>query len=139
RAVLHPDRGLIVALTIAQALDRLIQVVRRAVRIDVDDLDGDIGILRAGGDVEGRLDRAADFDPVLQGLRGVDQNVRAGFHFALIEGASGDGIAGAADVAAVRGDGIHRVVVEAAGCVRGRRRAGEPAVAGEGVGLAERA
>src|SRR6187402_3697013 len=39
---LHPHFGLVVAVAVAHALDRLVEVERAAVRIDVDDLDGEV-------------------------------------------------------------------------------------------------
>ncbi len=70
----HPD-GFVVAFTVAEALDGLVEVVGRAVGEDVDDFDGDVGVLDVGGDVEGCGDGAADLDSFLQRLGGVDEDV----------------------------------------------------------------
>ncbi len=116
--LLHPD-GLVVALAVAKALDGLVEVVGGAVGQDVDDLDGDVGVLDVGGDVERSGDGAADFDAFLQRLGGVDEDVGALLHLALVERAAvaGDGVGSAADVAAVAGCGVHGIVGEVIGDV----------------------
>src|SRR5258707_9614422 len=65
----HPD-GLVVAITVAEALDSLVQVVGSAVGKDVDDFYGDVGVLHVGRDVDRSGDGAADFDSLPQRLRG---------------------------------------------------------------------
>ena len=47
----HPRQRLVVALAVPEALDRLVQVVRAAVGVDVEHLDGDVGVLHVGRDV----------------------------------------------------------------------------------------
>ena len=134
-AVLHPD-GFVVAVTVAEALDGLIEVVGGAVGENVDDLDGDVGVLDVRGDEEGGGDRAGDLGVFGEGLGGVDEDVGAFFHLALIEGSAvaGDGIGGAADVAAVGGGGVEGVVGEGVGEVDGGGFAGAVGFPGQSSG-----
>ena len=120
-ARLHPHRRLLVALAPPHALDRLVEVVGAPVGVDVDHLDGEVGVLRVGRHVERRRDRAAELGARLERLRRVDEDVGPDFHLALIEGARRDRGARAAHVAAVRRDGLHRVVGERVGRVGGGR------------------
>ena len=52
-AGLHEDL-LVVALTEADPLDGLVDVVGRAVGVDIDQLDGEVGVLGVGADIERR-------------------------------------------------------------------------------------
>src|SRR6185437_7164164 len=44
-AVFHPDFRFVISVAIAHALNRLVEIVRTTVRIDVDQLDGKISVL----------------------------------------------------------------------------------------------
>jgi hypothetical protein len=79
-ASLHPYWRLVISVAIAKPLDRLVQIVCSPIRINVQHLHCEDGVFRV--------------------RRYVD--IGAGFHFALVEGARGNRVAGAAHVAAVR-------------------------------------
>jgi len=110
----------VVALTVADALNGFVEVVGGTVGRYVDELDGEVGVFSVGADVKGGFDAASNFDPIFEGLGGVDEDIVAGFHDPLIKGAAFDGVAGTADVAAVAGHGVHGVVDEAVGLISGR-------------------
>src|SRR5688572_5147248 len=81
----HPNQGLIVPIAIAESLYRFIQVVGGTVRIYVDELHREVGVFRVRRHVKRDLYGSAYFDPFLEGLGGVYEDVRTRFHFALIE------------------------------------------------------
>ena len=104
----------VVAVPVPDSLDGLIQVVGRAVRVHVEQFHREVRVARVGRHVERDADRSADLDPILERLGGVDEDVLADrLSLLLIEGASADRPAGAAHVAAVRHDRVHRIVGEA--------------------------
>src|ERR1039458_8623145 len=132
----QPGQRLVVSVAIAEALDGLIEVVSRAVGVDVDQLHCEVGIFGIGRNMKRDADRTARLDGLLDGFGSVDQDVGTGFLFALIESAAGDGVARAADVAAIAGHGVHGIVREGVGLVGGGRRGRERAIAAQAVGLA---
>ncbi len=103
--------------------------------MDVDQLDREVGVAGVGGDEERDADRAGDVERLGQRVAGVDQDVVARLDAALVEGALRL-VAQAAEVAAARRDGVHRVVGE--GVVGGSviRTPSETAVSEEAVRLA---
>src|SRR2546423_492062 len=58
-ARLHPSERFVVTVAITQTLDCLIQIVSTTVRIDVDQLHGEVRILHIGRNVECDFDRTA--------------------------------------------------------------------------------
>src|SRR6185437_2011847 len=65
-AVFHPDFRFVISVAIAHALNRLVEIVRTTIRINVDQLDSEIGDLRIGRDKERHFDWPADFKTFLQ-------------------------------------------------------------------------
>jgi hypothetical protein len=91
---------LVVTIPVAQSLDRLVEVVGSTIGVDVDELDGDVGVLAIGGDVHDDLDWTAHFQPLGERLGRVDENVRAILELLLIHRAAGECIRLTAHVAA---------------------------------------
>jgi hypothetical protein len=114
--VLHPDL-LVEAIAVAGAEDRFIQVVRNAVGVNVNQFCSEVRVLGVGGNVKRHFDVSAHLEAFLQGLGRIYENVGARFHFPLIERATGDRVAGAADIAAVGWHRVHRIVSEAVGTI----------------------
>ena len=108
----HPRQRFVVAVAIAHALDRFVQIVRASVRVHVNQLDGEIRVFCIGRNIERDFNRAAHFDAFGQRFGAVDEDVRALFHLALIERSALHCVARAAHIAAVRRHRIHRVVIE---------------------------
>src|SRR5205807_5391050 len=134
-AWLEPHQRLIVTVPIPQALDRFIQIVGAPVRIYIDDFHREVRVLCVRRDVKRDFNWPTYFNPFLQGLGRVNQNVRSGFHLALIESAALHGVPGAANITTVRGRRIQRIIVElirVIGCWSG---AAERTVAIERVSL----
>src|SRR5215813_586329 len=96
----HPNL-LVVPVSIPHPLYGLVEIVGPPVRIDVDELDREVGILDVRGDIQGDLDRAADFDTFFEWLGAVDEYVGTSLHFALVKRSALDSIAGTADISAV--------------------------------------
>ena len=111
-AGLHPHERLVVAVAITQPLNRLIQIVSTTIRIDVDQLHGEVCVLHIGRNIERDFDRTAQFDAFFQRLSRVNKDVVALFHLALIPRTALHRVARAADVAAIRRHRVHRIVIE---------------------------
>ena len=112
---LHPGERLVVTVAITQTLNCLIQIVGATIRIDIDQLHGEVCVLRAGRHKKSYFNTAAQFQSFFQRLGAVDENVSALFHFALIPCATLHRVACAADVATVRRHRVHRIVIEFVG------------------------
>ena len=135
-AWLEPRQRLIVTVPISQALDRFIQIVGAPVRIYIDDFHREVRVLCVRRDVKRDFNCPTYFNPFLQRLGRVNQNVRSSLHLALIESAALHGVPGAANVTTVRGHRIQRIIVEVIRSIGCRRGARQCAVAIECVGPA---
>src|ERR1043165_9292466 len=103
---LHPGVWLVVTVAITHALDRFIQIVSVAVRINVDQLHCEISVLRIGGYVKRDFDWTTHFDPFAKRLGTVDEPAGPRFVLALIESAARDCFPRTTNFPAVRG---HRI------------------------------
>src|ERR1043166_220660 len=81
----HPDVWLVVAVAITHALNRFVEIVRAPVRINVDQLDGEVSVFCIGRDVKRDFDRTTHFDSFAQRLGAIDEHIRSCFALALVE------------------------------------------------------
>ncbi len=91
------------AVAVAEPHHAVAEALREPARVHVDELGGDVGVPRAGGDVGDNGDRAGDFQRFGQGGGGVDEDVAAAFEPEAVVGAADLGTPGA-------GGERHRVV-----------------------------
>ena len=120
---------------VAEAQDPVGQDLRAAIRMDVDQLRGDVRVEGAAADVEDGLHRADDVKVMRKRLRGEDQDVLAPLERALVERAAApaDGAAAIEGGAADRGHRRARVVQERVRRFVAGRLAREPPVPADRV------
>ena len=85
-ACLHPS-FLREALAVSHAQDSLLHVVGRAVRMDIDELGGEVGVARRGRDVQHQFDRPRNLQALFERWRRVDQHVVPHLEFPLVTAA----------------------------------------------------
>src|SRR5438874_13646304 len=64
-ASFHPHGRLLISLAITRSLDALVEVICSSIRININDLHGEIGILRVRRDIECHIERSAHFGSLL--------------------------------------------------------------------------
>src|SRR5829696_8609579 len=111
-SALHPHFRFVVPVAIPHALNGLIEVVSATIRIDVDQFDCEVRVLRVRRHEERHFDWSTYFETFLQRLRTVNEDIRTRLSLPLIESARCDRVSCAANVATVRRHWIHWIVVK---------------------------
>ena len=134
-AFLHEYRVL-VAVPVPCAQDRVVDIPRRAVRMDVDQLYGEIGVTGVRGYEQPGAYEPGDVQLRFERLGGVDQHIGTGLDSALVKTAAKRCAAVAADAPAQCRNRVHRVIGKRIGAGQNRRFGGQGAVAEYAVGVA---